>query len=504
LGKRNIFIYLFVFLCSAIVAQPKGENWYLIKNVDEKKILASDKPLLDSVLKVYHASKNDSIKLDCLDFLSENLVDEAMWSQYSRLIVSYKWNKPSTFLIKLKSNAYNNLALFEFNTGQSENAIKNFSRSFHLDSIISNFKGLTNSLYNLAYLYEKTGSVKATQYFTASIKVAEKINSQKDIARGKTGLASIYFDIGEDAYALKLTLEGIEIRKKINDYEGLVTSYNNLGNYYHNLHNHQRAYYFYMKSLSLRDKATDAESLITNLNNIGSLFLQWKDYVKAKEYYDEALVICKGINNVKMLAYCSDNMSSLYQATGDWDKAEKNALVTLQIGQKLVSYELMLRAADYLHRIYKVKKDYKRSLQMFELEVAMKAKVSASSQQKGILKEEYQREFEKKEADVKAKALAEKEVIQATNREEKKRMKVITISISIGFVMVLILAIVIFRSLRINRKKNAIISEQKMLVETKNKEVLDSILYAKRIQTALITNEKYIEKELNKLQNKKT
>jgi len=33
----------------------------------------------------------------------------------------------------------------------------------------------------------------------------------------------------------------------------------------------------------------------------------------------------------------------------------------------------------------------------------------------------------------------------------------------------------------------------------KNKEVMDSIYYARRIQTALITNEKYIENSLNRL-----
>jgi ligand-binding sensor domain-containing protein len=47
------------------------------------------------------------------------------------------------------------------------------------------------------------------------------------------------------------------------------------------------------------------------------------------------------------------------------------------------------------------------------------------------------------------------------------------------------------------------IREQKELIEEKNKEVLDSIHYAKRIQKALMTNEKSIEKTLNRLTGKK-
>ena len=98
---------------------------------------------------------------------------------------------------------------------------------------------------------------------------------------------------------------------------------------------------------------------------------------------------------------------------------------------------------------------------------------------------------------------AKKDVISV---EEKQKQKIIIISVSSGLVLVLILAIVIFISLLKNKEKNRIITEQKRLVEDQNKiveekqkEVLDSIHYAKRIQTALITSEKYIEKNLNKL-----
>jgi hypothetical protein len=43
--------------------------------------------------------------------------------------------------------------------------------------------------------------------------------------------------------------------------------------------------------------------------------------------------------------------------------------------------------------------------------------------------------------------------------------------------------------------------KQKQEVEEKQKEILDSIHYAKRIQTALLTSEYYIEKNLKRLSN---
>ena len=59
-----------------------------------------------------------------------------------------------------------------------------------------------------------------------------------------------------------------------------------------------------------------------------------------------------------------------------------------------------------------------------------------------------------------------------------------------------------FRSYKQKQKINIEITQQKHIIEEKQKEILDSIYYAKRIQTALITPEKYIDRVLNKLNNK--
>jgi hypothetical protein len=45
--------------------------------------------------------------------------------------------------------------------------------------------------------------------------------------------------------------------------------------------------------------------------------------------------------------------------------------------------------------------------------------------------------------------------------------------------------------------------EQKKLIEHKQKEILDSITYARRIQHAHLPNEKYLQKHLSKFFNKK-
>ena len=71
--------------------------------------------------------------------------------------------------------------------------------------------------------------------------------------------------------------------------------------------------------------------------------------------------------------------------------------------------------------------------------------------------------------------------------------------------LVLLFAFFIFRSLNVTRKQKSVIEQQKQevelqkeLVEERQKEVMDSIRYAKRIQMALLPSEKYFDKNLNR------
>jgi Ca2+/Na+ antiporter len=66
-------------------------------------------------------------------------------------------------------------------------------------------------------------------------------------------------------------------------------------------------------------------------------------------------------------------------------------------------------------------------------------------------------------------------------------------------ILVLIFAIYVYKSFKERQRVNIEITLQKQIIEEKQNEIVDSIHYAKRIQTALITSEKYIDKNLNRL-----
>jgi tetratricopeptide (TPR) repeat protein len=495
---RFIIFTFFLSVVTKLSSQSHDEKWYLVRGINSKELSEYDGHLLDSVLKIYHANAGDSVRLSCLNYISENLENEGIWPEYSKLIIERTKNKTNPFLIKVRATAFNNLALHDFHTSNIQPAIQGFQISVHLDSVIGNYSNMGNTLINMGYLFEKTGNVRAAEYYGAAIKVAELTKDYDLVGKAKADLASLYFDLGEDAYGLKLCMEAIEILKKHNAFVSLAGAYNALGSYYHDKNNIDRAYYFYTKSLEARKKTDDKEGIVSNYGNIGSIYLARKEYDKAKFYYDLQLKASEELGQDLLIAYAHDNLSSYYQRIKDLDKAEKHSLLTLESGKKLSSPELLSRASDYLYRIYRVKKNYLRSLEMLELQHRMEDSLDNQNVQKIVLKLQFKNEFEKQSADERAKAKAEQEKIKTENREKQRIQNIITVSVSAGFLLLLILAIVIFRSLQQNKKKNYIISEQKKLVEEKNKEVTDSIKYARRIQQSLMPTEKYIERNLKK------
>ena len=101
----------------------------------------------------------------------------------------------------------------------------------------------------------------------------------------------------------------------------------------------------------------------------------------------------------------------------------------------------------------------------------------------------------------------DKKETQAKADQGKKDVvtRIVIYSISGGLFLVLLLAVFIFKSYRQKRKANIIILQQKSevekqkhLVEMKQKEIIDSIHYAKRIQQSLMAPESQINKILNK------
>ena len=90
----------------------------------------------------------------------------------------------------------------------------------------------------------------------------------------------------------------------------------------------------------------------------------------------------------------------------------------------------------------------------------------------------------------------EDEQKETAHKAELKQRSIILNSVLAGLLIVLVFSGFVVRSLRVRNKQNKIIVEQKTIVEEKQREILDSIEYALRIQTAILPPQRIVKQYL--------
>jgi hypothetical protein len=141
----------------------------------------------------------------------------------------------------------------------------------------------------------------------------------------------------------------------------------------------------------------------------------------------------------------------------------------------------------------------------------MRDSIANQDNRKAAIANQLKYEFDRKAAADSIKNFEEKKVKDAelvAQRAILKQEKLQRYGLYGGLAIIVIFLFVVLSRFQITKRQKRIIEQQKVMVDEaykhlheKNKEVLDSIHYAQKIQRALITPEKYISKNLGRLSN---
>ena len=362
-----------------------------------------------------------------------------------------------------RAASLNDIGIIYMQQGNYSKALEHYLKMLAITNKLKNKKGIATSLANIGMIYNYHGDYpKALEYYFKSLKIMEDLSYKLGIADLHGNIGGNYYDQLNYQNALKHYTTALTSMRELNNKSGIAALILNIGNIYSDQNNYQKAIENYFEALKLQEEIGDRSGIALSAVNIGEVFTQLKKYEDAKKYLNKAFMVSKAIGSKGLIKESYLGLSIL-------DSVRGNGM------------------AAYLN--YKNYIIYRDSL------------INEENSKK-IIRAEMNFEFEKKEHETKV----EQEKKDAVNSKEKQKQAVVRNSLIIGFVLVIILALVIYRSYVQKQKantqleeKNNLIAEQKHLVEEKHKEITASIRYAKRIQTALITSEKYIAKNLNKL-----
>ncbi len=346
--------------------------------------------------------------------------------------------------------------------------------------------------YNVAgncYFFKGDYS-QAVENYLKSLTLHERLHNQKGIANCYNNIGNSYTRQGYYTRALSFHTKALKIRKKINDEPNLAFSYNNIGNVYQSIKDYKKALEHHFWALKIKEKLKDSSEIVISLNNIGGIYTDMKNYDQAIEYHRRALEL----NNLtdknledEEVAYI--NIARAYYYDGHHKDALDYAQRAISIAEEIGDSETILEGSDLLGKIYEQLGDYKKALGYFHQHQTLKDRLFNEENTAKILSLQYDYDYDKK-LQAQRYVQIKKDAVAASEKKKQNQILLLISSIMILFVAV---SVLIFRGYLRKQKINKKITLQNDLIREKQREIIDSINYAKRIQNAVYPDpEKFV------------
>ncbi|MCE3229554.1 MAG: protein serine/threonine phosphatase [Bacteroidetes bacterium] len=384
--------------------------------------------------------------------------------------------------------------------GNYDSAIVCYNEAIRFALNLHDNNKITIAYNGLAEIFRAQNNYpKSLEYYNKGMAIAERNKNSTQIAFCLNGMGDIYNSQKDFKKAISCYEKSYAIAKESGLKIFQCNSLSSLGMTYFLIDDKPKAIEILNQTVDLAEEIGNQNKLVFALGALGNVYRAMKDYKKAEDYFLKALNISVASKNNASILNCHNQLGTFYTETGKHTEAKAHSEQALELAKKLEVPGEIKNAAANLSDVYEQGNDFKGSLKMLRLFILMRDSINNEANIKQLAAVEYQA----KEEGLKAQQKAKEETMlaqQAQKEEELKRQKTIRYAFTIGFALVLVLVIVVYKNLRENKRKNKIITAQKKevehqkeLVEEKNKEITDSINYAKRLQEAILPPVKMVK-----------
>jgi serine phosphatase RsbU (regulator of sigma subunit) len=392
--------------------------------------------------------------------------------------------------------AYNEL-IWEYYGSNNDSALFYGKKSIELAERIGYLKGLSNAHRYTGNVYEQMSDyAKALFHQQRGLDIAESISFKPAIASSLSNIGSIYEQLKEHKKALDYLERSLKLCVELDQKEGIAAVTGNIGNIYYNIKAYSKAIEFYSRSLEMNESIGNPYGIAVSLSNLGNVHIEKKEYQKGIDYHTRSLEIRKQINHKQGMASSLSSLGICHQQLGNTETARKYLEEAAAISKEIYDLNSGSKAFRGLYLIYKNQNEFEKALYYHEEFTRLNDSVFSTQRNEELsnMRTRFALEQQQKELDQKAKE--ELVRIQAKADAEKQQQQIIVYASVTILVVVILFSLFLFNRFRITNRQKTIIEQQKGLVEEKNKQITDSINYARRIQTALLPSEEDVRKIL--------
>lgn len=399
-----------------------------------------------------------------------------------------------------KANDLKRLAFCNISKGEAHRFLENVPKAKESYEKAITYSQKINDLNKVTICYNSLGEVyrvqnnypEALNYYNKGLSMAKQIGNKNQIAFCLSCMGDIFSAQKELEKALKFFNEAYVIAEEIGLQIQQCNILSSMALVYEQGKDYAKALEYIEKSNQLAEQIGYADKVAFGFSAKAQIYFSQAKYSEAAEAVKQSIEIAKELGNTSLLGSTYNQLAEIYLRLNQLEDAKSSAEQSLKISKENGVISNIRESANILSQIYSKQNNYKASLEMLNIFIQMKDSLNNEENVKKMAAIEYQAKEEGLRAEQRAKELSFR-AEQEKKETELKRQKTIRYAFTIGFVLVLLLVGVVFRSLQQNKKQNKIIiaqkkevEHQKELVEEKNKEITDSITYAKRLQDAIL------------------
>jgi serine phosphatase RsbU (regulator of sigma subunit)/Tfp pilus assembly protein PilF len=353
---------------------------------------------------------------------------------------------------------------------------------------------------------------KAIRHFLDALKLAEKRKDFIKIVAAENSLGLVYQSKDEHQKSVDHFKSALEISVKAGDSLEVSRMANNLGNTYHRMKDYDLALAYHLRSLKIREK-TDRKGAISDcLNDIGTDYLAMGKTDLALDHFERCLAIKTEMGDKEGMSFSNGNLGVLYASLKDYDKGLAHLETCLALAKEIGAKDIQRETYEFLARIGAERNDFKSAYENLQQFNVIKDSMFNELKSEQIAEMETKYDTEKKELEnTTLKAKEKLLTAEGKAKDEKLDKEAAQKNLLYGGLGVLIIIVgFILYAYRNKRRANQIITKQKeeveqqkdrieeqhVILEEKNKEILDSITYAKRLQDAILPPEKLVKQHL--------
>lgn len=441
--------------------------------------------------------------------------DTVIVNSYNKLASEYKNNEPvkasgyaeKALLLaqnidykKGIANSYHILGMINSYLSNNEKSLEYYMLSLKLNEELKDKRAMSTSYNNIGLIYWNQGNYdKALKYYLISLEIDEALGEEKGMASSYNNVGLIYWAQGNFDKAQEYFQKAVVIYSELKDKKGMGGSYSNIGGVAYYKGKPDVAILYFKKAYDFYKEINYKTGCATTLTNISEILVEQKKYTEALQYVNEAIEIHKQLGNKYDLVYGYLAVAKNYTEQKMFQKAIETLNEAIKISKEANAQKQLSQSYLMTAQAYGALNDFKRAYEYHQMysEVKDSMFTKESSAQIAEMNTKYDTDKKNKEIELLKK---ESEIQELSRAAEQNRNAVIRNSLIGGFFFILLLAVVLYNRSQVKHKanvalaeKNKNIEEQKEQIqlqhsqlEAKNKEITDSIKYAKHLQLAIL------------------